>query len=100
MRKSLLDNKKVIEHAVNVLWQGKGANIDEIRECVIEVSNTILSMAEALGEEDRNTTAIYVHNALSDFKRSCDNRDDFMLADCLYYEWRELISIYLEIEEV
>ena len=97
MKEKLLNDKIVIENNARELWQGKGADIGELNRALYEASHIILDMAEALNDEDKLTTINYVKNAFSDFEKACKKRDDYMLADCLYYEWRELLSIYIDV---
>ncbi len=95
MNNKLIENKSLIEDAARDLWQGNGADIVTLNGILLEVSEDILDMANNLGDEDRLTTIDYIRQALLDFQRACDNRDDFMLADCLMYEWSEIITIYI-----
>lgn len=95
MNNKLIDNKSIIEDAARDLWQGKGADIATLSGVLSEISEDILYMANSLEEEDKLTTVSYIRQALLDFQRACDNRDDYMLADCLMYEWYEIITIYI-----
>ena len=92
---NLINNKTIIEKAVRDLWQGKGADINMLNGVLAEVSDEILCIANNMNEEDRLTTINYIRTALTDFQRACDNRDDYMLADCLMYEWNDMISIFI-----
>ena len=96
MYEKLMDNKNNIEESARELWKGHGADIGKLNGYLHEVSSIILNMAESLNEEDKLVTINYIKNALSDFKSACDRRDEYMLADCLYFEWRELVSIYID----
>lgn len=100
MNEQLIDNKNIIGESAHELWKGHGTDIGKLNGVLHEVSNIILNIAESLDEEDKLVTINYIKNALLDFKKACDSRDDYMLADCLYFEWRELVSIYIdEMEE-
>ena len=93
----LIENRKIIEKEAFNLWQGNAVDISTLNATIIEVSNTILNIANGLNEEDKNTTIIYVRNALSNFELASNSRDNFLLSDCLYFEWRELISVYIDV---
>ncbi len=99
MNNNLKDNRVTIEDAAIALWQGKGTAIEKLNETLVAVSNDILGRAEDLSEEDKLTTVNYIRDALADFEKACQARDDFMLADCLMYEWREIILIYMDEEQ-
>ena len=99
MNSKLIDSKTIIEDAARDLWQGQGADISAINDTLSVVTDEILSIAELLSEEDKATTISYIKNALSDFKRAYEARDDFLLADCLYYEWREMLFIYIDVSQ-
>lgn len=96
MRDTLINCLTVVEEESERLWQGKGADIEKIGNALHGAVNVILDVANSLPEEDRTTTMSYIENGLSDYKMACDKRDDFLLADCLYYQWREIITIYIE----
>ena len=94
--KKLSDYKEIIELSAKDLWQGNGANIGMLNETLVSVSNIILCIAEQLDDDDKLTTINYVKDALAGFEEACNNRDDYLLADNLYYVWRELVIIYGE----
>lgn len=96
MREELLPAKKTIEDNAYSLWKGHGVDMGFLEKTLIEASNIILDMSENLDENDKVTTINYIRNALSDFERAYSRRDDYMLADCLIYEWREIIIIYAD----
>lgn len=95
MVKKLLDNKEIIEENAKSLWQGNGADIGAVSNAIHDTSNIILEIADDASEEDKATTVQYIKAGLGDFETAHNNRDDFLLADCLYYVWRELIIIYV-----
>jgi len=96
MRDKLKEYNEFIEEQSYSLWQGNGADVDKIGIVIQQILSTIIEISESLPEEDKATTLSYVKNALSDFEIACNARDDFLLADCLYYEWREIAIIYIE----
>ena len=96
MREELLSAQKTIEDNAYNLWKGNGADIGVLEKTLIEVSNVIIGIAETLDENDKVTTINFIRNALSDFERAYNSRDDYMLADCLMFEWREIVIIYVD----
>ena len=99
MKKELLDFKEQIEECSYELWKGNGTDVKRLNGVLYDASQIILSVAEELNEEDKTTTINYIKNGLADFEKACNNRDDFMLADCLFFEWREIVSIYADVWE-
>ena len=100
MKDKLCDSLNVIEDATEQLWQGKGTDVGEISDTLNNVINIIMNIAEKLPDEDRIVTMSYIERGLSDYKMACEKRDDFLLADCLFYQWREIILIFSEAIEV
>lgn len=96
MVKELLDNKEIIEENACNLWKGNGADIGAVSKSIHSTASILLGIIEDASEEDRSTTIQYINTGLHDFEKAHDNRDDYLLADCLYYIWRELIIIYVE----
>lgn len=96
----LIESRKIIENEAFNLWQGNAVDMGILNATIAGVSNTILGIANGLNEEDKNTTIIYVRNALSNFEFASKSRDNYILADCLYFEWRELISVYIDIDVI
>ena len=99
MINKLLDNKRIIEENAEKLWRGNGADIGVVSKTIHNTSNMILEIIEDASDEDKATTIQYLKGGLEEFENAHKNRDDFLLADCLYYIWRELIAIYVEVLE-
>lgn len=97
MKDKLLSNRQIIEDNALELWKGHGADIDAINNAIQDVSEVILDIANQLEEEeDRVTTIGYIKEGLHGYNVALNNRDSFMMADCLYYTWREIINIFIE----
>jgi hypothetical protein len=96
MRDKLKEYKGFIEEQSYSLWQGNGAEIEEIGNVIQKLASIVVEISENLSEQDKVTTLSYIRKALSDYELACNARDDFLLADCLYYEWREIAIIYID----
>lgn len=96
MKEKLFENKTIVEEGAYSLWKGRGADVDEIGAAISSTIETIGGMLDQLSDEDKVTTATYIKDSFADYENARKNRDDFLLADCLYYEWREIILIFLE----
>ena len=91
--------KKNIEHEAENLWQGKGADICFLQENIskfIEIVST--KCVEGFGDGIEFPLQ-YLMDATDHFKEAIKKRDDYLLADCLYYEWREIIIVFIELCE-
>ncbi len=96
MKNTLMKYLHIIEEQAAEVLQGKGADIDVINDAIHQSAGIILDVAEQLPDEDKLTTINYIKTGLNNYRNAIDNRDDFLLADCLYYEWREIIAIYID----
>lgn len=96
MRNKLLENKKVMEENSYELWKGNGADMEAVSKAIQETAEIIVGISENLSDEDKLTTLQYVRTGLSDYENANNKRDDFLMADCLYYIWREITTIYID----
>lgn len=90
---------KKITELTYTLWQGKGINIEEMTTVITNFITDLefqCGRMRALGIE---FPMEYVEQALKNMKTAIDNRDDYLLADCLYYEWREIMVVFIEVAE-
>ena len=90
----ILDN---IEYVVVQLWQGKGGDIELVSESVDALVNEIsihLGEMEAVGI---SFPMEYVTSASTNLIEAIEKKDDYLLADNLYYEWREILLVYEEV---
>lgn len=91
--------KKNIEHEAKTLWQGKGADISVLQENISTLVKIITTKcAEGFGDGVEFPLQ-YLIDAINHFKEAIKKRDDYLLADCLYYEWREIIIVFIELCE-
>ena len=97
MKNMLMKNLNIIEKQAVEILQGKGADIEVINDTIHQSAGIILDIAEQLPDEDKLTTINYIKTGLSNYQNAIDNRDDFLLADCLYYGWKEIIAIYIDV---
>lgn len=93
------DIKKNIEEEAKSLWQGKGADIEVIQNSIVSATQIILKQCETGFGEGIEFPIQYVVDATQHFKEAIEKRDDYLLADCLYFEWREIIIVFLELIE-
>lgn len=93
------DIKKNIEDEAKSLWQGKGANIELIQNSILSATQIILKQCEKGFGSGIEFPIQYVVNATKHFKEAIEKRDDYLLADCLYFEWREILIVFSELLE-
>ena len=99
MKSTLQNCLQTIEEESTELWQGHEIDIEAISGAIHSASRIILDITEKLSDEDKLTTINYIKSGLKSFEDACNARDDYMLADCLYYQWREIITIYRDVLE-
>lgn len=91
--------KENIENEARALWQGKGVDIELVQRSIVSATQMILKQCE-MGLGDGIEFPIqYVIDATNHFKEAISKRDDYLLADCLYFEWREIIIVFIELVE-
>lgn len=99
MRSVLINGIEVFEKESISLYQGKGANMDIVSQSVSLVTEVIMQLMESLSDEDKLNTSFFLKNVMNDFEMAIRNKDDLMLADCLYYQWREMCIIFEDVLE-
>jgi hypothetical protein len=90
---------ETFEKESNSLWQGKGADINAVTQAISFATGIIIQLMEGLSDEDKINTSMFLKNVMNDYENAIKNKDDFMLADCLHYQWREICIIYEELLE-
>lgn len=97
MRQKLLDNKRIMEENAYELWKGNGVDMKAVSMAINQTAEIIVNFSEKLSDEDKLTTIQYIKTGLSDFENANSKRDDFLMADCLYYIWRDIIEVYIDV---
>lgn len=86
-----------IELATERVWQGKGIDVDKIIEQINAGVQDILSQLSKLQQNGIDFPMEYVTSAMKNLSVALQQRDDYLLADNLYFEWREIFAVYEEV---
>ena len=93
----MLEDKELIESMARSLWQGVGADIAELNKCLDNLTKQMMDGISRLCKIGVEFPTQFIMDAMSHTTESISSRDDFKLADCLYYEWLEIITVYEEV---
>lgn len=91
--------KENLENEARKLWQGQGADIDIVQRSIISATEIITKQCEIGFGEGIEFPIQYLVDATNHFMEAISKRDDYLLADCLYFEWREIIIVFIELKE-
>lgn len=94
-----MNNFEIIERQVNKLWQGDGGNLNEISQMNQGVLEEIQKVIPVLDAQDVNVLMQYVRDAINHLNIAIERKDDYEVADCLYYEWKEILTVVQELKE-
>ncbi|MCR5545330.1 MAG: hypothetical protein K6F30_02520 [Lachnospiraceae bacterium] len=94
---SIIEIQEKIENVTNQLWQGKGADIELISACIDTLVNEITDHIGEMKAVGIDFPMEYVTAASKNLIEAISKKDDYLLADNLYYEWKEIIIVYEEV---
>lgn len=94
---SLKETKENIEMITTKLWQGKGADIELLSSCVDNIVNEITAHLDEMKAVGIDFPMEYVSAASKNMIEAISKKDDYLLADNLYYEWREILMVFEEV---
>lgn len=82
------------------LWQGRGVDVKEVLESVKGLIADMESRTNYLPEKGVEIPMEYVSTALGNLQDCIQSQDDYQMADCLYYQWKEIAIFFEEIKEM
>lgn len=85
------------ENTAVQLWQGKKVDIDLTVKKINNVVDKIVSNMEAMKDAGIEFPIEYVENALNHLHQALEIRDEYKLADNLYFEWRDITTVKNEV---
>ena len=91
--------KEIIEHEAESLWQGRGTDVKVLQDAITKTIGIITAQCEEGFGEGIEFPMQYLLDAIHHYKEAIEKRDDYLLADCLYFEWREIIIVFMELCE-
>ncbi len=93
----LKENRENIEMITTQLWQGKGADIELLSACVDNIVNEITAHLDEMKAVGIDFPMEYVSAASKNMIEAISKKDDYLLADNLNYEWREILMVFEEV---
>lgn len=91
------DHKKVLGNMVTILWQGKAIDMELLQKTIDQVVNEIVEGVNEMRLCGVTFPMEYVVDAMKHLSECIASRDDYRLADCICYEWLEIIGVYDEV---
>ncbi len=85
------------DQCANKLWQGKGIDLEDTINGVNDFVEELVLNLEELESKGINFPMEYVTGALKHFQEAIEAKDDYLLADCIKYEIKEIAIVYQEI---
>ena len=90
-------NMEVLRECAEKLWQGQGVNMESLLDAINQVTDELMEGASQLSDYGIVFPLEYVNDAMLHLGKSVEAKDDYLLADCLYYEWLEIVQVYQEV---
>lgn len=87
----------IINENVMGLWQGKGCNVKEILSEICTFSGMVIQQYDDVVKSGIDFPMDCVSGAMMNTDDAIQMRDDYKLADNLYYEWREIALVFAEL---
>ncbi len=94
---SMKEIQENIESITVQLWQGKGADMDMVSSNIDMLVNEITDHLGVMNAAGIVFPMEYVTAASKNLIHAISQKDDYLLADNLYYEWKEIAVVYEEI---
>ena len=94
---SIMEIQGKLENVTIQLWQGKGADIELISSCIDALVNEITDYMGEMKAMGIDFPMEYVTAASKNLIEAIEKKDDYLLADNLYYEWREILLVFEEV---
>lgn len=94
---SIMEIQGKLENVTIQLWQGKGADIELISSCIDTLVNEITDHMGEMKAMGIDFPMEYVTAASKNLIEAITKKDDYLLADNLYYEWREILLVFEEV---
>ena len=79
------------------LWQGRGIDVEELNRQIVTFVSIMKQKVQKFFTLGIDFPTEYAEVALEHLKQAMSDRDDYKLADCLYYEWRDIAIVLQEV---
>lgn len=94
-----MEELEKIDLLTEEIWQGKECNIDEVVSLINRIMGKIDACNSLLKERGITFPMEFVREAVKNLNYAFKVKDDYILADCLFFEWREIVIVLNELEE-
>lgn len=94
-----MEELEKINLLIKDIWQGKACNVEEVVSLINSIMEKIDFCNSLLKERGVAFPMGFVRNATQNLYYAFETRDDYILADCLLFEWREIVVVINELEE-
>lgn len=79
------------------LWQGRGIDVEELNRQIVMFVSIMKQEVQKFSALGIDFPTEYAEVAFEHLKQAMCDRDDYKLADCLYYEWRDIAIVLQEV---
>ncbi len=88
-----------VDKICEALWQGKGVDIEALTLMINKFLEAFDELNNRCNKFNIEIPINYLKDAYNNLKNAILSRDDYILADCLHYEWREIMIVLEELDE-
>ncbi len=93
-----MDSKvRSFEQMAYVLWQGGMVGIDEIQSAIKALAEAVVASIPVMKGAGIDFPMEYLTAATANISNAFNSQDSYLMADCLYYEWKEIETVYMEV---
>ena len=89
--------RNILNDMITNLWQGRSIDMERLTNTIDKIVNDIMSGAGEMKKRGIDFPIEYVIGAMKNISQCIESRDSFLLADCLCYEWLEIMDVYNEV---
>lgn len=86
-----------INEVTTQLWQGKDIDVEKITKKINDSVQEIINYMPKMKQVGVNFPIEFVTAAMRKLTIAIEKRDDYMLADNLFFEWKEIFTVFGEI---
>lgn len=85
------------EQYANTLWKGKEIELQEVTDFINDFVDNIVQSTGLMEKNGIVFPMEYVVDSLREYQSAIELKDDYIMADCLYFQWKEIAQVYLEV---
>lgn len=89
----------VIKKQAEELWKGKGCDINIVIKTINSLVGEIVRYEPVFDRIGIRFPMEYIRDAMKNLNYAIETKDDYLLADCLFFEWKEIGIVFSELIE-